>query len=375
MSPSNILVICLLCFWCYCLTVGALASRILIAHPYGSKSHQNTYISLAKELAHRGHHITVITNYVNRELDKMDNVFHIWMDKLPFDDAMFPSPFEKPKSLTERIKKIKEIYSSFSEFPTYLAETTYGDPQIQHLIQNELFDLVITSEVCGLVCQPFGWLFNAPTIVLSPNVLFPGRAAMLGDDDRSSYVPAFFTSFSDQMSFHQRLVNLLLTKSFEHLVYEWHRPTIESIFQRIISPARETPNFHALAKNVSLIMTNTHPSFTYPRSLPPQVIEVGGLHCRPAQPLPEELDTFLSSASEEAGFLVFAIGSVLKMEDIPDEVIGVFFKSFAKLPQRVIWQWNGQTRSDLPRNVLAVPWLPQQDLLGIRNYSLSTSIQ
>jgi len=52
------------------------------------------------------------------------------------------------------------------------------------------------------------------------------------------------------------------------------------------------------------------------------------------------------------------------MGDMPEEMVQSFIKVFSRLPQRVIWQWKGTPRSDLPSNVLAIPWLPQQDLLG-----------
>jgi glucuronosyltransferase len=50
---------------------------------------------------------------------------------------------------------------------------------------------------------------------------------------------------------------------------------------------------------------------------------------------------------------------------MPEELILSFIKAFSRLPQRIIWQWKGKVRTDLPANVLPVPWLPQQDLLGI----------
>ena len=49
---------------------------------------------------------------------------------------------------------------------------------------------------------------------------------------------------------------------------------------------------------------------------------------------------------------------------MPEHLIQSFIKNFARIPQRVVWQWKGKVRSDLPQNVLAIPWLPQQDLLG-----------
>lgn len=54
----------------------------------------------------------------------------------------------------------------------------------------------------------------------------------------------------------------------------------------------------------------------------------------------------------------------MKMDDMPEELAQAFIKVFARLPHRIIWQWKGQPRKDLPENVLPMSWLPQQDLLG-----------
>ena len=55
---------------------------------------------------------------------------------------------------------------------------------------------------------------------------------------------------------------------------------------------------------------------------------------------------------------------------MPEEMIQSFIQTFANLPQQVIWQWKGTPRTDLPKNVLPVAWLPQQDLLGIYRIKL-----
>jgi len=66
----------------------------------------------------------------------------------------------------------------------------------------------------------------------------------------------------------------------------------------------------------------------------------------------------------DAGFILFAIGSLIPMNEMPEDIVQAFIKNFARLPQRVIWQWQGKPREDLPENILPVPWIPQQDLLG-----------
>lgn len=168
------------------------ASRILIANPYGTKSHQNVYVPLTRELAKRGHEVTIITNYVNDELTHLDNVQQIWMETLVVDPAMFPNPFSKPTNMSQKIDMIiKSLAISFN-YTRRISETTYGDPRIKQMIATEKFDLVMISEVCGLSCYPLGWHFKAPTILLSPNSLFVGRATTLGHDEQLSYVPLCF---------------------------------------------------------------------------------------------------------------------------------------------------------------------------------------
>ncbi len=52
------------------------------------------------------------------------------------------------------------------------------------------------------------------------------------------------------------------------------------------------------------------------------------------------------------------------MNEMPEDIVQAFVKNFALLPQRVIWQWQGEPRKDFPKNILLAPWIPQQDLLG-----------
>lgn len=338
-------------------------SRILIVAAHGTKSHQNVYVPLTKELATRGHHVTIISNYDISEVARLDNVRQIWLEELAIDISKLPNMFTVMSDPWKKIDMAVEVVKILMNQPSTNAEITYGDPRVQQLMASESFDLVMVSEACGLTCYPFGWHFKAPTIAISPNVLFPGRASLLGDDEHHSYVPFLLSSFTDKMSLYERTINYLVSKFFQTFVHDWHLETVHSIFKRTINP--ECPPFIEIEKNFSLVFTNSHPSFSYPRTLPPRVIEVGGLHCRPAKPLPEDLEKYVSSS--EAGFIVFGVGSAINMEDMPEEMIQSFIKAFSRLPQRVIWQWKGKVRSDLPRNIMAIPWLPQQDLLGHRH--------
>ena len=342
----------------------AESSRILIVVPHGTKSQQNMFVPLVKELAQRGHQLTVITNYVSNDLKNRDNVRDIVLEQLAFNMwNVFDSITSTESYITKSIHYLQVTASGMMKTAPRTARETFSDPRIKDLIDNDQFDLVMISEANPFVGYPLAWHFKAPIIMLSPNVLFPGRATSLGDGEHHSYAPFFFTRFSDRMTFIQRMTNMLAATAFDWVHTRMHEPAIRSLVQSQVIP--DCPPLYDMEDDIALVFTNTHPSINYARAMPPVIVEVGGMNCRPAQPLPQDLENFVDSNSNSFGFILFAVGSMLPMENMPEHLTQSFIQTFARLPQRVIWQWKGKVRSDLPSNVLAIPWLPQQDLLGI----------
>ncbi len=322
------------------------------------------FIPLVRELVERGHKVTVITNYFTNDFLELDNVHEIVLDKLEFDMSQYPNAFDNLLSTsTWNLGMTSILLKSMLEFPRKVTETLYTDPRVKEIIANDCFDLVIASQMLNIASVPLAWHFQAPLIVFSPNTLFPGMASLLGDDEHTSYVPFVFTEYTDRMNLWQRTANTVVTKLYQIATQWYEQFTVPSIVKKVGIP--NCPPLQDIAKNMTLVFTNTHPSFTYPRSLPPQVIEVGGIHCRPAKSLQQDLEAFVSGTGPE-GFILFGVGSLQRMEDMPEHLIQSFIRTFARLPQRVIWQWKGKIRQDLPGNVLAIPWLPQQDLLGTK---------
>ena len=61
----------------------------------------------------------------------------------------------------------------------------------------------------------------------------------------------------------------------------------------------------------------------------------------------------------------------MNMNDMPEYMVDAFVQVFGQLPQRVIWQWKGEQKTNLPGNIMTVNWLPQQDLLGNQSLHIS----
>ncbi|XP_068831877.1 UDP-glucuronosyltransferase 2B17-like isoform X7 [Capricornis sumatraensis] len=101
--------------------------------------------------------------------------------------------------------------------------------------------------------------------------------------------------------------------------------------------------------------------FSFPRPRLPNVEFVGGLHCKPAKPLPKEMEEFVQSSGEN-GIVVFSLGSMVS--NMSEDRAEVIASAFAQIPQKVLWRYDGKKPDNLGPNTRLYKWLPQNDLLG-----------
>ncbi|DAA28630.1 TPA: UDP glucuronosyltransferase 2B10-like isoform 2 [Bos taurus] len=101
--------------------------------------------------------------------------------------------------------------------------------------------------------------------------------------------------------------------------------------------------------------------FSFPRPRLPNVEFVGGLHCKPAKPLPKEMEEFVQSSGEN-GIVVFSLGSMVS--NMSEDRAKVIASAFAQIPQKVLWRYDGKKPDTLRPNTRLYKWLPQNDLLG-----------
>ena len=141
--------------------------RILFAAPFGSKSHQNSYIPLIKKLAQRGHYITLITNYEVKDLNPLFNVEQIELD-LKLDPGMFGDAF---KNAIEEISPFANAVATakrLENLPGKVAHELYSDERVLQLMKTGKFDMVMVSHVFGFIEYPLAWHFNATLAIYSP---------------------------------------------------------------------------------------------------------------------------------------------------------------------------------------------------------------
>ncbi|XP_016074601.1 PREDICTED: UDP-glucuronosyltransferase 2A1 isoform X5 [Miniopterus natalensis] len=128
-----------------------------------------------------------------------------------------------------------------------------------------------------------------------------------------SYVPAILSELNDQMSFTDRIRNFI---SYHLQDYIFH--TLWKSWDSYYSEAlgRPTTLCETMGK-AEIWLMRTYWDFEFPRPYLPNFEFVGGLHCKPAKPLP-----------------------------------------------KVLWRYKGKKPATLGANTRLYDWIPQNDLLG-----------
>uniref|UniRef100_A0A0K8T947 Glucuronosyltransferase n=1 Tax=Lygus hesperus TaxID=30085 RepID=A0A0K8T947_LYGHE len=192
---------------------------------------------------------------------------------------------------------------------------------------------------------------------------------MSGLPDNPSYMIDFKADTTDRMTFIQRLKNVYIWTSTTLFSYYYTVGPQQEVADKYIRyPGWESrPSVVQLARDMDLILVNSHVSLGYPFPKAPHVKEVGGMNLAPNKPLPKDLQDFMDSATD--GVIYFSYGSNVDMNELTREgKFDAFIKVFRKLKQKVLWKWKG---SEIPKvdapNVKIQEWFPQQDILAHKN--------
>ncbi|XP_062340272.1 UDP-glucuronosyltransferase 2B15-like isoform X3 [Osmerus eperlanus] len=108
-------------------------------------------------------------------------------------------------------------------------------------------------------------------------------------------------------------------------------------------------------------LIRTYWDFEYPRPFLPNFKFVGGLHCKPAKPLPTDIEEFVQSSGDD-GIVVFSLGSMIK--NLTKERGNTIATALGQIPQKVLWRYSGEKPDTIAPNTILYDWIPQNDLLG-----------
>ncbi|KAF2895932.1 hypothetical protein ILUMI_10246 [Ignelater luminosus] len=334
-------------------------ARILGIFPLTTYSHFILGHTLMKELASRGHEVTVMSPYPQKT--PIENYKDIDLSE------MLRKHEENRKNVFDIINVPPAVSILFLHhwIINGTSECLKMDVVQDFLKSDQKFDLVIVEEFVLYAFMGFCHKYNTPCVTFSATGLSLLTSNQVGNPISPSYVPNIALPYLSHMNFFQRLFNSLMYVFCELVTHLYALPQHNKILQEYFPGA---PHITELYYNVSLTLINSHVSTHHPVPLVPNMIDVGGLHIKPPKKLPKDLQEYLDNAKE--GVIFFSMGSNVRSMDMPVEKREIFLKTFGQLKQKVLWKWEDEKLSGKPSNVKISKWLPQTDVLAHPNIKL-----
>ncbi|XP_034627719.1 UDP-glucuronosyltransferase 2C1-like isoform X3 [Trachemys scripta elegans] len=323
-----------------------------------------------EELSLRGHDVTVLVPSANLLIDYNES-------SSPFDFEVLPVPYTRETivalmedflhlwlyelphlSYWEGLRKMVESMAVFIKIFKQTCDSVVRNPRLIAKLRQAGFDVLISDPlspggelVAELLEIPFVYTFRFS----EGNTM---ERLCGGLPAPPSYVPASTGGLTDRMSFTEKITNLLLyiyhDVFFLHfLVDEWNQYYSDVL-------GRPTTLCETMGK-AEMWLIRTYWDFEFPRPFLPNFEFVGGLHCKPAKPLPEEMEEFVQSSGEH-GIVVFSLGSMVY--NLTEEKSNMVALALSQIPQKVLWRYKGKKPETLGPNTRIYDWIPQNDLLG-----------
>uniref|UniRef100_A0A914UPS5 glucuronosyltransferase n=1 Tax=Plectus sambesii TaxID=2011161 RepID=A0A914UPS5_9BILA len=221
---------------------------------------------------------------------------------------------------------------------------------------------------------------------------FSDETAVAAGVPLSVGVPSSVSRFARPLSWTERFINgALMLKEYiaqsgcsrlASLVSERHRHMdgpISKMFREDYELKKRFPFFpdvNEIKRNAELYFVNSDVLIEHPRSLPPNVIYVGGMHIDHVKPLFSPWNTTMASAAD--GVIVCSMGTIANSSAMPMSMSRAFLRAFGKLPKNRIYWRTGRSigldgiemKEEVPAHVNITSYLPQNDLLAAKETRL-----
>ncbi|XP_012258117.3 uncharacterized protein LOC105687230 [Athalia rosae] len=335
-------------------------AKILVLLPFPGRSHLSITSSLTQGLAKKGHDVTAFVPHATG-----------------FSAPNYKEINYKATPLTENLDVMRLIDRNFvmgrmrfHRMGTMTTEMALNTTEVRDLIRSdEKYDVIVMEHFVNEAFFVFAHKFKCPVVLISTFGTTTAINRIFGNSAPYSYVPLEFLTLDDKMTVFERLRNTLGNIFVDITRKYYYMPLQQALAVKYLGDSGvEIPDLEKIERQADFILINSHPAFYTPRPYMANMKDVGGLHLKPAKPLPLDLQQYLDSSQN--GVILFSLGSAMQSTMIPEHFIQVLKRAFESLPFDVLWKWENDTMTDKPINVRIEKWLPQNDVLAHPNLKL-----
>ena len=323
-------------------------------------SHVIYFGRMAEILRSRGHDVTLLLPsklLVPENIKQMD--FNTITYHTPGPSLMLTADFKLiaheaafNPSFSSKLKMMDFAFKTMKDMGIQL----FKDKKALQLVEAGNYDFVIVdSAIMAYFFIPYK--LGKPYAILSVECMASLRRIPV----MPSYVPFVMTSYTDNMSFLERVFNFILYSGIAFYDLGGYEDSL------MFAPERPEVGYDTLFLNASLCLRLRDTVIDFIRPEMPDVISIANLMARKAKPLPTELQSYMDQSSN--GVILVSFGTMVA--ELPSEVIHKMFMAFETLDFNVIFRYpRPADLTKVPPNVWAMSWVPQNDILGHSNLKL-----
>ncbi|XP_071053712.1 UDP-glucosyltransferase 2-like isoform X1 [Onthophagus taurus] len=338
-------------------------AKILAFFPFSAYSHINMIKVMVKPLLDRGHEIDLVSFYPL-------NIKHKGYSDIDISacSPVLKNSITLSKSLVADIDLMQDMFNKYGH---ELMDAVLKSPQLRKLKNStKKYDLILRHILLSDPLEIYSHIFGAPSIGMITSVNLPWSSDLVGIPDNPAYIATFNSPHGEIMSFSERAINTIIYTFQKYEYWKVQKRFTELIWKYF---GRNMPRVEELLEKTSLILCNSHYTIHQSRSMPPNFIEIGGVHIPEENnfTLPKHLQLGVDSSKE--GIIYFSFGSTVKSTIFNRKILSTMFEALGKQPHKVFWKGEKEDILDdlkIPDNIIFEPWMPQLNMLCNPNTKL-----
>uniref|UniRef100_A0A673G036 UDP glucuronosyltransferase 1 family, polypeptide A1 n=1 Tax=Sinocyclocheilus rhinocerous TaxID=307959 RepID=A0A673G036_9TELE len=254
------------------------AGKVLVVPVDGS--HWLSMKILVEELSRRGHEMVVLVPETSVLIGKSGNYttksFHVPYTLAELNanlDHIKNNAFEKPPQLADIFLNLGNLMR-FTDMQVKACERLLYDESLMKSLRETEFDVLLTDPFlpCGTIIADS---FSLPAVYFLRGIPCRIDEAAAQCPSPPSFVPRFFTGFSDKMTFPQRVRNTLMTvleKSLCHQLFGSFGELASRYLQK-------DTTYKELLGNCAVWLLRYDFTFEFPKPQMPNMVHIGGINC------------------------------------------------------------------------------------------------
>ncbi|XP_005392857.1 PREDICTED: UDP-glucuronosyltransferase 2B15-like [Chinchilla lanigera] len=351
---------------CCCFSFGSSGKVLVWPMEY---SHWMNMKIIVEELIQRGHDVTVLipSSFIFLDVNASSAIkfetFTASISRQQLEDfyMQFITKWMNVGSIHTCLEYSPVMQDTFREYSGVwenVCKEAVSNKKLMTKLQASKFDVLLADPAapCGELVAELLKLPFVYSLRFSPG--FHVEKAAAGLLFPPSYVPVIMSCLSGQMTFMERVKNMICMIYFDFWLETFNKKNWNKLYSETLG---KPTTLYEKMKQADMWLIRSYWDLEFPRPTLPNVDFVGGLHCKPARPLPKEMENFVQSSGEH-GVVVFSLGSMVS--NMTEERANVIASALAQIPQKVLWRFDGKKPDTLGPNTRLFKWLPQNDLLG-----------